>query len=41
LDELAAGYRADAHNAPKYPMADLNKGKKKKGFLKSFKFGKK
>ncbi|CAO3630029.1 unnamed protein product [Mucor fragilis] len=37
LDELASSYRADARNAPKYPMNDLN-SKKKKGF---FKFGSK
>lgn len=39
LDELASSYRADARNAPKYPLQNLNKGKKK-GFLKN-PFGKK
>ncbi|KAI8637705.1 hypothetical protein BD408DRAFT_45088 [Parasitella parasitica] len=36
LDELASSYRADARNAPKYPLNDLKK--KKKGF---FNFGSK
>ncbi|KAI7902553.1 uncharacterized protein BX663DRAFT_486375 [Cokeromyces recurvatus] len=34
LDELAASYRADAQNAPKYPLSDLSE--KKKGFLNKF-----
>ncbi|KAI8371210.1 hypothetical protein EDC96DRAFT_501817 [Choanephora cucurbitarum] len=34
LDELASTYRADAQNAPKYPLTDMNKKKKKKWFGK-------
>ncbi|KAI8089942.1 uncharacterized protein BX664DRAFT_334282 [Halteromyces radiatus] len=40
LDELSAAYRADARNAPKYPLQPLNK-KKKSGIMGKLKFGKK
>ncbi|CAO3594942.1 unnamed protein product [Absidia cylindrospora] len=40
LDELSAAYRADARNAPKYPLKPLSK-KKKTGFIGKLKFGKK
>jgi hypothetical protein len=39
LDELASAYRADATNAPKYPLSDIS-GKSKKGFLNKLSFGK-
>ncbi|CAO3652132.1 unnamed protein product [Mucor hiemalis] len=35
LDELASSYRADARNAPKYPLQDMNNKKGKKSFLKN------
>ncbi|KAG1218884.1 hypothetical protein G6F35_007956 [Rhizopus arrhizus] len=37
LDELASAYRADATNAPKYPLNDIS-GKSKKGFLNKLSF---
>jgi hypothetical protein len=39
LDDLSAAYRADAKNAPKYPLKPLNK--KKPGILGKLKFNKK
>ncbi|KAI8341282.1 hypothetical protein BC941DRAFT_416406 [Chlamydoabsidia padenii] len=39
LDDLTAAYRADAKNAPKYPLKPLNK--KKSGLLGKLKFSKK
>ncbi|KAI8882090.1 hypothetical protein K501DRAFT_252064, partial [Backusella circina FSU 941] len=39
LDELASSYRADASNAPKYPLRDMKSGKE--GFLGKMSFGRK
>jgi hypothetical protein len=39
LDELATSYRADALNAPKYPLRDMKT--RKKGILGKISFGRK